>query len=56
MIEKKRTQISFDIHPEIHTQIKILAAMRNISMTLWIMRAIRDRIAKETKHDEKEKE
>jgi predicted HicB family RNase H-like nuclease len=56
MDKKKRTQIAFDINPEIHKQVKILAAMRNISMNLWIARAIADRIAKETKHDEKLKE
>lgn len=50
--KKKRTQINFDIQQEIHTQIKILAAIRNISMNCWLMRAIQDRIAKETKYDQ----
>jgi predicted HicB family RNase H-like nuclease len=54
--KKKRTQMTFDIHPEIHQQVKILAAIRNISMNLWVARAINDRIAKETKYDDKPKE
>jgi predicted HicB family RNase H-like nuclease len=52
MIEKKkRTQMAFDIQPEIHTQVKVLAAIRNISVSLWVTRAIKDRIVKETKYD-----
>ncbi len=54
--KKKRTQMAFDINPEMHQQVKILAAMRNISMNLWIARAINDRIAKENKYDDKTKE
>lgn len=53
---KKRKQMAFDIHPEIHQQVKILAAMRNISISCWMSRAINDRIAKETKYDDKPKE
>ena len=51
--KKKRKQIAFDINPEIHHQVKMLALMRNISINLWIARAINDRIAKETQHDKK---
>lgn len=54
--KKKRTQMAFDINPEIHKQVKMLALMRNISINLWMARAINDRIAKETKYDEKVKE
>lgn len=54
--KKKRTQMAFDISPEMHQQVKVLAAMRNISMNLWIARAINDRIAKENKYDDKSKE
>lgn len=54
--KKKRTQIAFDVNPEVHKQVKILAAIRNISMNLWIARAINDRILKETKYDDKQKE
>ena len=52
--KKKRVQMAFNISQEEHTQVKILAAIRNISMNLWISRAITERIAKETKHEEKE--
>lgn len=55
MIDKKnRKQITFDVTNEMHQQVKILAIVRNISMTLWIARAITDRIAKETKHEDKQ--
>jgi predicted HicB family RNase H-like nuclease len=53
---KKRKQMAFDINPDIHQQVKILAAIRNISVNLWVARAINDRIAKETKYDDKSKE
>lgn len=51
--KKKRKQMAFDVSPDIHQKIKILAAMRNISINLWMARAIQDRIAKEMKCDEK---
>ena len=54
--KKKRKQMAFDVSLEMHTQIKILAAIRNISINLWMARAIQDRIAKETKNDDKPKE
>ena len=38
--KKKRTQMSFDINQEIHKKVKILAVTRNISMNLWVHRAI----------------
>ena len=44
---KQRKQLAFDIDPELHTQIKILAARRNISMNVWLTRAILARIQKE---------
>lgn len=54
--ENKRVQMAFNVSKEVHTQVKILAALRNISISLWMARAINDRIAKETKYDEKPKE
>lgn len=54
--KKKRTQMTFDIHPHVHHKVKILAAIRNISMNLWVARAINDRIEKETKYNDKSKE
>ena len=40
MVIKKRKQITFDIHPEIHHKVKVLAATRNISINLWVNRAL----------------
>jgi len=54
--EKKRKQIIFDVSEDIHKQIKIFAAMRNITMNRWMQKAINERIAKETKYDEKSEE
>lgn len=48
---KERKQIIFDIHPEIHRQIKVYSAMRNISMNNWMQRAINERLEKEKRHD-----
>lgn len=45
--EIKRTQISFNVSPELHAQIKIASAMRNISMNLWLIRAIYEALKKE---------
>ncbi len=47
----KRYQMAFDVHPEIHKMVKILAVKRNISINLWMDRAIRDCIAEQTKYD-----
>jgi predicted HicB family RNase H-like nuclease len=49
--KKKRKQMAFDISPEIHQTVKILAARRNISINLWMARAIQERIDRETKYD-----
>lgn len=46
-METKRTQLSFNINPDIRQAIKIAAAKRNISMNLWIMRAIYIALSKE---------
>lgn len=54
--KKKRKQMAFDVTPELHQKVKILAAMRNISINLWLARAINDRIAKEAQYDNKLKE
>lgn len=47
----KRKQIAFDILPEIHKQVKMLALMRNISMNIWMKRAIINQIKKETREE-----
>ena len=43
-IKPKRKQITFDISAEHHNWIKSNAALRNISMNLWIKRAIQKEI------------
>ena len=54
--EKKRYQMAFDVSKEMHTQVKVSAAKRNISVSCWMARAINDRLAKENRYDEKLKE
>jgi predicted HicB family RNase H-like nuclease len=46
----KRAQIAFDVDAELRADIKIRAAKRNISMNLWIMRAIYQAIRKEDQY------
>lgn len=50
--KKKRYQIAFDVSKDLHTEVKILAAKRNISMNLWIARAIQERILKDKKYEQ----
>lgn len=50
--KKKRYQMAFDVSREIHHQIKILSAHRNISMNLWMTRAIYERILRENRCDQ----
>lgn len=45
--EKKRCQVSFDIQPEMRRDIKIVAAKRNISMNLWVVRVLYRALQKE---------
>ncbi len=45
--QKKRKQINFDIRPELHTAIKIQAIKKNMSMNLWITRAIYEQLKRE---------
>lgn len=44
---KKRKQLCFDIDPDMHAEIKILAIRRGISLNNWITRALVSRIKKE---------
>jgi len=44
---EKRVQIAFDVDSELRAQIKIVAAKRNISMNLWLIRAIVTALSKE---------
>ena len=48
-----RKQICFEVQPEVHTEVKIAAAKRNISMNLWLHRLIMEALAKERKYDSK---
>ena len=50
MIPKKRKQMAFDIDEETHKKVKELAFKKNISMNLWIHRAILEKIYKETQN------
>lgn len=38
--DKKRKQMCFDIHPNLHKEIKLRALKEDVSMNLWIQRAI----------------
>lgn len=46
----------FCMKDKVHQEVKIRAAMRNVSMGYWINQAIMARIASERKHEEREKE
>ena len=48
-IKNKRVQIAFDATEQIRTEIKIVAAQRNITVNKWIMRAIIRALAEERK-------
>jgi predicted HicB family RNase H-like nuclease len=50
-VKKQRKQMIFDINPELHMQIKIMAARRNVSLSLWVTRAIHEQLKKETRYD-----
>ena len=57
MIEKnKRKQMAFDINPEIHQKVKILAAIRNISINLWVQRALIREINRQEINDNEKRE
>jgi len=54
--DKKRKQMAFDISHEIHQQIRVLAALKNITMGRWIMRAIMKEINGQARNENKELE
>jgi len=56
MEKKKRVQIAFDVPPELRQEIKLLALRRNISMNMWILRAVHTQIKKERREPEYETE
>jgi predicted HicB family RNase H-like nuclease len=51
--KKNRKQLGFDIHPDIHTEIKILAAKKGISISYLIACAINEFLRREKLNDEK---
>jgi predicted HicB family RNase H-like nuclease len=46
--ETKRKQMAFDVAPELHREIKKIAAHFGISINRWMARAIHDRLKKDT--------
>ena len=52
--KNKRYQMAFDVSKEVHTEVKVSAALRNISISCWMSRAIHDRLQKENKYDKDE--
>jgi len=52
--EKKRYQMAFDVSKEMHTKIKVLAAMRNISVSLFVQRALIREINRQERNEDKE--
>ena len=52
MEAKSDTMFLFRMNKEIHTEVKIRSAMRNISMGDWITQAIIQRIAVEHSYEE----
>lgn len=52
--DKKRKQIIFNVTENMHQQIKIFSAMRNITMNRWMQKAINERLEKEAKYNENE--
>ncbi len=53
--KRKRYQMAFDINEELHKAIKISAVTRNISMNMWMHRAIIEKLKKEEPYKEEEK-
>lgn len=49
--KSKRKQMAFNIDIKLHQQIRIQAAKRNITMNLWIIRAIEEYLKKEIQFD-----
>ena len=53
--KKKRKQLCFDVHPNLHKEIKLRALQENISVNLWIHRvitkALKDKMEQELYHN-----
>jgi predicted HicB family RNase H-like nuclease len=48
------TKFLFRIDEDLHKEIKIRAAMRNVGMGHWIIQAIMERMAKEDRYGKKQ--
>jgi len=48
------TKFLFRIDEDLHKEIKIRSALRNVSMGHWIIQAIMERLAKEKRYEEKQ--
>lgn len=44
--------MAFDVNKEIHTKVKVLAAMRNISVSLFVQRALIREINRQERNDD----
>lgn len=49
---KDKAKIIFEVDRELHTQIKVLAARRNISMNRYIHRILERYIQEDMKHEQ----
>jgi len=45
--DKVRKQIIFDVDPDLHAEIKAIAALKKITMNNWIHRAINEQFKKD---------
>lgn len=50
---KNQSRFIFDMAKDLHTEVKVIAARRNISMSLWVTRAIYEALKKEKQFDSK---
>ena len=53
-MKKEHKCFIFAMEPELHKEIKIMAARHNISMALYITRAIAKQLAEDSKYDTKQ--
>lgn len=50
MEDKKIQKLIIDLSPEQHSEVKVRAARRNISMKTWVMRAIQVAMLEEDRY------
>lgn len=54
MEKAKRKQLICEVGEALHSQIKVSAALRGISMSSWIIRALKNRLKNEKQYLEAE--